>query len=103
MVTLGFFVVLEAKPGKEAEVESLLREALPLAEAEPATVAWFAIRIAQDLFAIVDVFPDEQGREAHLSGEAARALMEQAPQLFAKPPTINKIDILAAKLPGQGA
>ncbi|MET8333120.1 antibiotic biosynthesis monooxygenase [Streptosporangium canum] len=99
MVTLGFLIPLEAKPGKEAEVESFLREALPLAEAESATTAWFAIRMSPSLYAIVDFFPDEPGREAHLQGEIAKALTERAPDLFEKPPNIIKTQVIAAKPP----
>ena len=99
MVNVGLLVPLEAKPGKEAEVEEFLRGALPLVEAEPATVAWFAIRMGPSTFGIFDVFPDDAGRQAHLSGAVAAALMEQAPDLFARPPDIQQIDVLAAKLP----
>ncbi|MDP9861234.1 MULTISPECIES: putative quinol monooxygenase [Streptosporangium] len=100
MVSLGFLVPLEAKPGKEAEVERFLDEALHLAEAEPETVAWFAIRLSPSLYAIVDFFPDESGRETHLSGEVAKALMEKAPDLFEKAPNIIRTNVIAAKLPG---
>ncbi|WP_433254003.1 putative quinol monooxygenase [Streptosporangium sp. CA-135522] len=100
MVALGLLVLLEAKLGKEAEVESFLNGALPLVEAEPGTTAWFALRMSPTLFGIFDAFPDESSRDSHLSGEVAKALMEQAPDLFAAPPAINKINILAAKLPG---
>ena len=99
MVKFGLFVRLEAKPGKEAEVEKFLRDALPLVEAEPATVAWFALRLGPSTFGICDVFPDEAGRQAHLSGKVAAALMAKAPELFAQPPVIEQLDVLAAKLP----
>jgi quinol monooxygenase YgiN len=99
MVNFALFVRLEAKPGKEAEVESFLRSGLPLVEAEPGTVAWFGIRLGPSTFGIFDAFPDEAGREAHLSGRVAAALMAQAADLFAEPPTIEKADVLAAKLP----
>lgn len=99
MVKVGLFVRLEAKPGKEAELEKFLRDGLPLAEAEPATVAWFAVRFGPTSFAIFDVFPDEAGRQAHLSGRIAAALMSKAPELLAQPPSIEKVDALAAKLP----
>ena len=100
MVQFALFVRLEAKPGKEAEVESFLRGGLPIVQQEPATTAWFAIRMNQSTFAIFDAFPDEAGRQAHLSGRVAAALMAKAPDLLAKPPVIEKVDVLAAKLPG---
>lgn len=100
MVRLALFVRLEAKPGKEAEVESFLRSGLPIVQEEPATTAWFAIRMNPSTFAIFDAFPDEAGRTAHLSGRVAAALMAKAPDLLAKPPSIEKVDVLAAKLPG---
>jgi quinol monooxygenase YgiN len=100
MVTVALLVRLEAKPGKEIEVENLLRGALPLAEQEPATTAWFALRIGRSTFGIFDAFPDETGRNAHLSGAIAAALMAKAPDLLATPPVIEKVEILAAKLPG---
>ena len=99
MVTTALFVRLEAKPGKEAEVESFLRGGRPLVEEEPATVAWFGIRLGPTTFGIFDAFPDEAGRQAHLSGRVAAALMAKASQLFAQPPVIEKADVLAAKLP----
>jgi quinol monooxygenase YgiN len=99
MVKTALFVRLEAKPGKEAEVESFLRGALPIVEEGPATVAWFGIRLGPTTFGIFDAFPDEAGRQAHLSGKVAAALMAKAPQLLATPPVIEKVDVLAAKLP----
>ncbi len=99
MVTLALFVRLEAKPGKEAEVESFLRGGLAIVQQEPATIAWFAIRMGPSTFGIFDAFPDEAGRQAHLSGKVAAALMAKAPDLLAKPPRIEKVDLLAAKLP----
>ncbi len=100
MVTVALLVRLEAKPGKEAEVESFLRSGLSLVEAEPETTAWFAIRLGASTFGIFDAFPDELGRHAHLSGRVAEALMAKASELFAQPPVIEKVDVLAAKLPG---
>ena len=99
MPTLALWVPLEAKPGKEAEVEAFLRSALALVEQEPKTAAWFAVRMGPTSFGIFDAFPDEASREAHLSGKVAAALMAKAPELFAKTPPIDKIDVLAAKLP----
>lgn len=100
MVKTGLFVRLEAKPGKEEEVSKFLTSALPLAEGEPATTAWFAVRLGPSTFAIFDVFPDDAGRQAHLSGPIAAALMERASQLLSVPPNIEKLDVLAAKLSG---
>ena len=99
MVKVGLSVRLEAKPGKEKEVEEFLLSALPLVQQEPGTTAWFAIRLGPSHFGIFDASPDEAGRQAHLSGKVAAALKEKAEDLFTAPPVIEKIDILAAKLP----
>ncbi len=99
MVNVALFVRLEAKPGKEAEVETFLRGGLPLVMEEPSTIAWFGIRLGPSTFGIFDAFPDEAGRQAHLSGKVAAALMARASELFASPPAIEKVDVLAAKLP----
>ena len=99
MVTTALYVRLEAKPGKEAEVEAFLRSGLSIVENEPATIAWFAIKMGESTFGIFDAFPDEAGRDAHLSGQVAAALMAKAPELLAEPPSIAKVDVLAAKLP----
>jgi quinol monooxygenase YgiN len=99
MVTVALFVRLEAKPGKEKEVEEFLRGGRPIVQEEPATTAWFGIRLGPTTFGIFDAFPDEAGRQAHLSGRVAAALMARASELFAQPPTIEKVDVLAAKLP----
>jgi quinol monooxygenase YgiN len=98
MVKLGLLARLEAKPGKEDEVAKFLTSALPLAENEPDTTAWFAIRLGPSTFGIFDVFPTEAGRQAHLSGPIASALMAKASELLAQPPVIEKVDVLAAKL-----
>ncbi|MCK9377532.1 MAG: antibiotic biosynthesis monooxygenase [Syntrophobacterales bacterium] len=100
MVKVALYVHLEAKPGKEADVEKFLREGLSVVQQEPATSAWFALRLGPSTFAIFDAFPDEAGRQAHLSGKVAAALMARASELFSQPPEIKKIDVLAAKLPG---
>ena len=101
-VTVALLVKLEAKPGKEAEVEAFLLSGLPIVQEEPATLAWFGIRLGPSTFGIFDAFPDDAGRQAHLSGKVAAALMAKAPELFATPPAIEKVDILAAKLPEPG-
>jgi quinol monooxygenase YgiN len=100
MVKVALLVRLEAKLGKEKEVERFLLSGLPLVEEEPATIAWFGIRLGPSTFGIFDAFPDEAGRQAHLSGKVAAALMANAAELFAEPPSIEKVDVLAAKLPG---
>jgi quinol monooxygenase YgiN len=99
MVNLALFVRLEAKPGKEMEVEKFIKGGLPIVEDEPETTAWFGVRLGPRTFAIFDAFNDEHGRQAHLAGRVAAALMDKAPNLLAQPPSIEKIDVLAAKLP----
>jgi len=99
MVKTALYVQLEAKPGKESEVESFLNSGLAIVEEEPATIAWFALRMGPSTFGIFDAFPDESGRDAHLSGRVAAALMANASELLSEPPRIQKIDVLAAKLP----
>ncbi|WJI14102.1 antibiotic biosynthesis monooxygenase [Pseudoxanthomonas winnipegensis] len=100
MVNVALFVRLEAKAGKAQEVEQFLLSGLPLVQAEPATTAWFGLRLGPSTFGIFDAFPDEAGRQAHLAGKVAAALTAQANDLFSTPPSIEKIDVLAAKLPG---
>lgn len=99
MVTVALAVKLEAKPGKEKEVEEFLRGGLAIVQDEPATTAWFAIRFGPSTFGIFDAFPDDAGRQAHLTGRVAAALMQKAGDLLATPPSIEKVDVLAAKLP----
>ena len=98
MVTVGLWVRLQAKPGKESEVESFLKSGQAIVEEEPDTTAWFAIRMGPATFGIFDVFPDDAGRQAHLTGRVAAALMAKASELLSEPPSIHKIDVLAAKL-----
>lgn len=100
MVNVGLYVRLESKPGKEGEVEAFLRGGLEIVQEEPATVAWFALKMGPSTFGIFDAFPDDEGRQAHLTGRVAAALMAQAPDLLAQPPAIENVDVLAAKLPG---
>ena len=99
MVTAGLLVRLEVKPGKDAEVEAFFRSALRKVQNEPATTAWFSVRFGRSEYGIVDVFPDDAGRQAHLTGPVARALMERAGDLFTASPVIRKIGVLASKLP----
>lgn len=100
MASLGVFVLLEAKPGKESEAAGFLKEEFPSVEAEAGTTAWFAVQLGPTTFGVFGAFPDEESREAHLSGAAAQALKEQTPAIFAKPPAVNRLNVLAAKLPG---
>lgn len=100
MVRVALYVRLDAKAGKEAEVESFLRGGLPIVQAEPGTTTWYAIKMGPSTFGIFDTFADEAGRQAHLSGKVAAALMAKAPELLSKAPVIEKLEILAAKLPG---
>ena len=99
MLKTALFVRLEAKPGKEQEIADFLRSALPLVNAEPATTVWFGIQLGPSTFGIFDAFPDEAGRQAHLTGKVAAALMAKASELFSQPPSIEKVDVLAEKLP----
>lgn len=98
MVKLAIWATVQSRPGKEAQVEAFLRSAQPLAEAEPGTVSWYAINMGGGKFGIFDTFQDESGREAHLNGEIAKALMASAKDLLATDPQIHKIEILAAKV-----
>ena len=99
MLTLGQLVPLEAKPGKEEEVAAFLSQAVQLTNQEATTPLWFAVRFGKRRFAIIDAFNDEAGRQAHLNGPIAAALMSQAPELFATPVVIEPMDVLGAKLP----
>lgn len=98
MVKVGLIVRLEAKAGREAEVAAFLRGALPLVEEEPQTVLWLGVQTGPSSFTIVDAFPDEEGRQAHLAGAVAAALTENAGALLARPPETERVDVLAAKL-----
>ena len=98
-VKVALLVRLEAKPGKENEVEQFLRGGLEIVQDEPATTTWYALRLGPSTFGIFDTFPDDSGRQAHLSGRVAAALMAKAGELLSKPPQIEKVDIVAAKLP----
>jgi quinol monooxygenase YgiN len=103
MSKLAIWAQLEAKPGKEKEVEELLKSAQALAEREPGTITWYAIKMGPHQYGIFDTFADENGRNAHLNGEIAKALTAKANDLFAKPPEIAKPEILASKSARQAA
>ena len=99
MLTVSLFARLEAKPGKADEVAAFLKQGLELARQETTTPLWFALRLGPTTFAIFDAFHDEAGRQAHLNGPIAQALMANAPNLLAIPPTIERLDVLGVKLP----
>jgi quinol monooxygenase YgiN len=98
MPTVSLFVRLEAKPGKEQEVIAFLKQGLELANQEKTTPVWFALRLGPTTFGVFDAFRDEAGRQNHLNGPIAQALMAQAPDLLATPPVIERIDVLGAKV-----
>ncbi|MCW3015108.1 MAG: antibiotic biosynthesis monooxygenase [Solirubrobacterales bacterium] len=98
-VTKGLLVRIEASPGREAEVEAFLNGGLEIVMGEPATTAWFAIKLGPSTYGIFDVFPDDAGRDAHLGGKVAAALMDNVGELYGQP-TLEKLDVLASKLPG---
>jgi quinol monooxygenase YgiN len=102
ITTVGLFVRLEAKTGREEDVENLLKKALQMVDAEPQTTVRFSFRLGPTSFGIFDTF-DDSGRQAHLQGAVASALKEKGPELLAEEPTIEPLDILAAKLPAVAA
>jgi quinol monooxygenase YgiN len=97
MIKKSLLVRLEAKPGKEKEVEEFLKSAQSLAENEKDTITWYALRINENTFGIFDTFEGDDGRDAHLSGPIAKALMSKAAELLSKAPVIEKVDVLAVK------
>ncbi len=97
MEKLAILAVVEAKAGKEGEVEQFLTSALALAQAEPKTIRWYALKLSPSRFGIFDTFADQDGRQAHLTGEIAKALFAQAEELFAGPPQIEQPQIIAVK------
>jgi quinol monooxygenase YgiN len=100
MDKLALLVLLNAKPGKDQEVEAFLKSAQPLAQREANTRTWYAVKLSPGKFGIFDTFKDETGRNAHLSGEIAKALFAKAEDLFSTPPLVEKLEILASKSPG---
>jgi quinol monooxygenase YgiN len=97
MEKLALYGRMKAKPGKEADIEAFLKQGAEMAKSEPGTIAWYAIREDNGAYSIFDTFNDEAGRDAHLHGEIAKALMARADELFSEPPQIHKITILAEK------
>jgi quinol monooxygenase YgiN len=97
MSRVSIWAQLEAKPGKEKEVEEFLKSALPLAEREKGTISWYAIKMGPGKYGIFDTFADDKGRDAHLNGDIAKALFAKAGELLAKAPEISKPEVLAAK------
>ena len=98
MPTVALFARLEAKPGKEDDVAAFLKQGLQLANQEATTPLWFALRMGPTTFAVFDAFKDEAGRQNHLNGPIAKALMAQAPKLLAAAPAIERIEVLGAKV-----
>ena len=97
MTKKAIWVMLKAQPGKEAEVEAFLAQGANMAGAEPGTVTWYGVKMGPGVYGVFDTFGDEAGRDAHLNGEIAKALMAKAPELFSNELRIEKMDILAAK------
>ena len=98
MNEVGILATLQARIGKEAEVEEFLRSAGPLVEAETGTTEWFAFKVTPATFGIFDTFKDEDGRSAHVNGEIAKALFARAEELFVSHPDIKPVDIVAERL-----
>ncbi|MEJ7849061.1 MAG: antibiotic biosynthesis monooxygenase [Pyrinomonadaceae bacterium] len=97
MVKKGLFVKMTAKPGKEADVEAFLNSGLALVNEEPLTATWYAVKFDDSTFGVFDTFDSDEGRDAHLNGKVAAALMASAAELLIEGPTIEKIDIITAK------
>jgi quinol monooxygenase YgiN len=97
MDTRAILALVEAKPGKEKELEAFLKSAQPLAVSEPATTNWYAVKLGPAKFGIFDTFPDDAGRQAHLTGPIAKALFAKADELLAKPPQVEMLEIIASK------
>lgn len=96
MKKLGLLVTLKAKEGKELEVLNFIKEAVNKARKEQKAISWYSYKIDNSTFGIFDSFENEEGRDAHLNGEVASALMEKAPQLLSEEPKIEKVEILSA-------
>jgi quinol monooxygenase YgiN len=98
MNKVGILAKLQARPGKETDVEQFLSLAIPLVAAEVGTTAWFAFKIGPGTFGIFDTFKDEEGRIAHMTGDVAKALFARAEELFLTHPQVDMVDILAEKV-----
>ena len=99
MDRLALLALLEAKAGKETELEGFLKSALPLAQQEAGTTTWYALKLGPGRFGIFDTFKNDDGRNAHLNGPIAKALLAKAEELLGKPPQIEKVELLAVKAP----
>ncbi|GAC1359587.1 MAG: hypothetical protein NVSMB3_07150 [Acidobacteriaceae bacterium] len=97
MAKFALYVPLKARPGKESEIEAFLKQGAEMAEKESGTASWFGLKEGNPHYAVFDTFDDAEGRDAHLSGEIAKAVMAKASELFSEPPQIHKIDVLATK------
>ena len=97
MAKQAIWVMLKAKPGKEADVEAFLKQGAEMSQSEPKTVTWYGVKMAPGLYGVFDTFDDEAGRDAHMNGEIAKALMAKAPDLFSNDLQIEKMEILAKK------
>ena len=97
MAKQAIWVMLKAKPGKEAEVEAFLKQGAVMSNDEPQTVTWYGVKIAPGMYGVFDTFEDEAGRDAHMNGEIAKALMAKAPELFSNELQIERMEILARK------
>ena len=98
MVQYALYVALKAKPGKEADVEAFLKQGAEMAKSEQGTVTWYGLQEGPGRYSVFDTFPDEAGRDAHLNGEIAKALMASADELFSEPPQIHRITVLSEKI-----
>ncbi len=98
MAKFALYVPLKAKAGKEGEVEAFLKQGAQMAAEESGTISWFGLKEGEGRYAVFDTFDDEAGRDAHLSGDIAKALMAKAEELFSEPPQIHKIEVLATKV-----
>ncbi|RCG32100.1 antibiotic biosynthesis monooxygenase [Sphaerisporangium album] len=101
MISVGLLVRVHARPGREHDVEDFLRDGLALIEDEEQCTAWVALRINCTTFGVFNAFGEECGRRAHLAGRLAEALLDRSDELFTRPPTIERVEVLAAKLPGE--
>lgn len=97
MIKHALFLRVEAKPGKEADVAAFLEAGLGMAQAESRTPIWFALKFSDKVFGVFDAFENEEGRQAHLTGPIAQALMAKADELFVHAPVIERIDVLGLK------